>query len=109
MANLPIIVGTESGNAQMGADYYSDTLPALGNEVEVAGDDRAGVAELGDQTYRATFCKAGKDMDEPFARCGARRVGERLEIDACKQPLPDGEAMNRAQEWVTCRDVWRRK
>jgi MioC protein len=36
-----------------------------------------------------------------FARCGARKVGERLEIDACTQPLPDEEALNWAQEWVT--------
>ncbi|MBL8490692.1 MAG: flavodoxin domain-containing protein [Rhodocyclaceae bacterium] len=62
---------------------------------------RYGVIALGDQTYRATFCKAGKDMDALMAGCGASRVGERLEIDACTQPLPDEEALNWAMEWVS--------
>lgn len=62
---------------------------------------RYGVIALGDQTYKATFCKAGKDIDALLADCCARRVGERLEIDACTQPLPDEEALNWAQEWVT--------
>ena len=146
MAKILIIVGTESGNAQMCADHLSDNLPALGHEVEVAADAdagsvdlagrdvvlvctsthgdgelpdniiplaerlrgdmpdlsrlRYGVIALGDQTYKATFCKAGKDMDALFAACGARKLGERLEIDACTQPLPDEEALNWAQEWV---------
>ena len=147
MARILIIVGTESGNAQMCADHLSDNLPALGHEVEVAADAdagsvdlagrdavlvctsthgdgelpdniiplaqrlrdespdlshlRYGVIALGDQTYKATFCKAGKDIDALFARCGASKVGERLEIDACTQPLPDEDALNWAQEWVT--------
>lgn len=147
MARILIVVGTESGNAQMCADHLSDNLPGLGHEVEVAGDAdagsvdladrdvvlvctsthgdgelpdniiplaerlraagpdlshlRYGVIALGDQTYKATFCKAGKDIDALFADCGARRVGERLEIDACTQPLPDEEALNWAQEWVS--------
>ena len=146
MANILIIVGTESGNAQMCADHLAENLPALGHVVEVAADAdagsvdlggrdvvlvctsthgdgelpdniiplaerlrgeapdlsylRYGVIALGDQTYQATFCKAGKDMDALFANCGARRLGERLEIDACTQPLPDEEALNWAQEWV---------
>ncbi|MCF8152174.1 MAG: flavodoxin domain-containing protein [Burkholderiaceae bacterium] len=147
MSNILIIVGTESGNAQMCADHLADNLPALGHEVEVAADADAGsvgldgrevvlvctsthgdgelpdniiplaerlrtekpdlsflsygVIALGDQTYKATFCQAGKDMDALFAECGASKVGERLEIDACTQPLPDEEALTWAQEWVT--------
>jgi MioC protein len=147
MANILIIVGTESGNAQMCADHLADNLPRLGHEIEVAGDAdagrvdlsgreivlictsthgdgelpdnlipfaerlrqgspdlgamRYGVIALGDQTYSSTFCKAGKDMDALLASCGAQKVGERLEIDACTQPLPDEEALNWAQEWVT--------
>ena len=146
MAKIVIIVGTESGNAQMCADHLADCLPALGHEVEVTGDAdagsvdltnreavlictsthgdgelpdniiplaerlrsgtvdlggvRYGVIALGDQTYSATFCRAGKDMDALFAACGAQKIGERLEIDACTQPLPDEDALQWAQEWV---------
>lgn len=147
MASITIIVGTESGNAQMCADYLSEELPSLGCRVDlipedqVAGIDldgrdvllictsthgdgelpdnlvplakrlseekpdlsrlRYGVIALGDQTYKNTFCRAGKEMDALLAACGATKVGERLEIDACTQPLPDEEALNWAQEWVT--------
>jgi len=147
MADILIIVGTESGNAQMVADTLQDELGRDGHGVEVAtegdaaalgleardvvlvctsthglgelpdniiplhdslkdqGPDlsrvRYGVIALGDQTYAETFCKAGKDMDEAFAALGARKIGERLEIDACTQPLPDEEALQWAKEWVT--------
>jgi MioC protein len=40
-------------------------------------------------------------MDALLAACGAQKVGERLEIDACTQPLPDEDALNWAREWVT--------
>jgi MioC protein len=146
MANITIIVGTESGNAQMCADYLQERLPSLGHEVEVfcdsevAGVDlerrqvvlictsthgdgelpdnliplaqrlraqrpdlshlRYGVIALGDQTYGRTFCRAGKEMDALMTELGADKVGERLEIDACTQPLPDEEALGWAQEWV---------
>lgn len=147
MANITIIVGTESGNAQMCADYLREQLPSLGHCIEVIPEGEAGsvdlqacevvlictsthgdgelpdnlvplarrlrddkpdlsqlcygVIALGDQTYKNTFCRAGKNMDALFAACGATKVGERLEIDACTQPLPDEEALNWAQEWVT--------
>ena len=147
MANILIVVGTESGNAQMCADHLADNLPRLGHTIEVAGDAAAasteigacevvlictsthgdgelpdnliplaerlrrdapdlgavryGVIALGDQTYSSTFCRAGKEMDTLLAACGAQKVGERLEIDACTQPLPDEDALNWAQEWVT--------
>ncbi|WP_417831442.1 flavodoxin domain-containing protein [Terasakiella sp.] len=59
-----------------------------------------GIIALGDQTYSDTFCKAGKDMDAVFAACGAKRVGDRLEVDACTQPLPDEEAIEWVKEWL---------
>jgi len=62
---------------------------------------RYGVIALGDQTYSDTFCQAGKDMDEVFAGCGAKRIGDRLEVDACTQPLPDEEAIDWAKEWLS--------
>ncbi|MBS1173178.1 MAG: flavodoxin/nitric oxide synthase, partial [Proteobacteria bacterium] len=44
MAHITIIVGTESGNAQMCADYLQDQLPQCGHRVDVVGD--ADVADL---------------------------------------------------------------
>jgi len=147
MADILILVGSESGNAQMVADLLAEELGKDGHKIslEAKGTSAAerlartpiallccsthgegelpenirplhdalaaarpdlsrlryGVIALGDQTYRDTFCRGGKTMDALFASLGAARIGERLEIDACTQPLPDEEALMWAKEWVT--------
>ncbi|MFA7429678.1 MAG: flavodoxin domain-containing protein [Rhodospirillaceae bacterium] len=146
MSKILIIVGTESGNAQMVGDTLMDEFTAQGHDAEVVSegslDDmdlgsrevvlictsthglgelpdniiplhdaleetkpdlshlKYGVIALGDQTYSDTFCQAGKIMDALFATLGANKVGERLEIDACTQPLPDEEAVDWSREWL---------
>ena len=146
MAEILIVVGTESGNAQMVADFLAEELARLGHAVDIHGeggaaaarlearsvvlvctathgegelpdtivafhDDlraarpdlshlRYGVIALGDQTDGETFCHAGRVLDSLLAELGAHRVGERLEIDACTQPLPDEDALEWAKEWV---------
>jgi MioC protein len=145
MASILILVGTESGNAQMVAEAIADPLAAAGHDVKVddkatdqgalAGRDvvlvvcathgsgdipsnlvglhdamnaanpdlsalRYGVIALGDMTYQDSFCGGGKQMDALFGRLGAKRVGERLEVDASVQPLPDEEALAWVKEWV---------
>ncbi|MBY4677157.1 flavodoxin domain-containing protein [Marinobacterium arenosum] len=146
MTDIAILVGTESGNAQMVADALQEVLEEQGHEVTLFeepdveeidfpnrdvviiscsthGDGelpdniipmcdalkeqkpdlshiRYGVVALGDQTYHQTFCQAGKDVDAIFASCGAVRVGERFEVDACTQPLPDEDAREWAKEWL---------
>jgi len=146
MTTIAILVGTESGNAQMVAECLEDELGRQGHTVEVISDPdpdsaalesreivlictsthgsgelpdniiplyeglqesrpdlshiRYGVIALGDQTYTDTFCNAGKLMDRLFGELGAGKVGERLEIDACTQPLPDEEALAWAAEWL---------
>ena len=144
MASILILVGTESGNAQMVADALQPVLKAAGHGVEVSdkaagpadflGNDvllvvcathgsgdiptnilplfealerdrpdlsghRYGIIALGDMTYQDTFCGGGKKLDEVFALCGARRIGERLEVDASSQPLPDEEALTWIEGW----------
>jgi MioC protein len=144
MADILILIGTESGNAQLVGDTLQDTLTAKGHKVAVddnAGADavtgakdvvlivtattgmgdlpaniqpladqlteanadlshlRYGVIALGDQTYQDTFCGGGKKMDALFEKLGAKRVGDRLEIDACTQPVPDEEAVKWVEEW----------
>ena len=145
MANILILVGTESGNAQMVADAVKEPLEAAGHAVAItdraasaadfAGHDvllvcssthgngdiptnilplhdeldragadlspwRYGVIALGDRTYADTFTFGGKRLDALFERLGARKVGERLEVDASTQPLPDEEALGWVQGWM---------
>ncbi len=146
MASILIIVGTESGNAQMVADALQPVLASAGHAVDVtdkaataadlqahdvllavcathgSGDiptnilplvealdrdkpdlsgHRYGVIALGDMTYQDTFCGGGKKVDQALERRGARRVGDRLEIDASEQPLPDEEALTWIEGWKT--------
>jgi len=144
MAQILILVGTESGNAQMVADALKPVLKVSGHAVDVtdsaatvadleahdvllvicathgSGDiptnilplietlerdkpdlsgHRYGVVALGDMTYQDTFCGAGKKVDQVLEACGARKVGERLEVDASTQPLPDEEALGWIEGW----------
>lgn len=147
MDDILILVGTESGNAQMVGECLADDFAAKGHQAEVMdqfdvsdidfasrgivllcvathglgelpsniqplADEleakrpdfsqlRYGVIALGDQTYQETFCEAGKVMDSLFADLGGKRIGERLEIDACTQPVADEEAQKWAEEWIT--------
>jgi MioC protein len=146
MATILILVGTESGNAQMVADALQPVLAGAGHAVDVtdkaataadlqahdvllavcathgSGDiptnilplvetlerdkpdlsgHRYGIIALGDMTYQDTFCGGGKKVDQALERCGARKVGERLEIDASEQPLPDEEALTWIEGWKT--------
>ena len=144
MSRILILVGTESGNAQMVADALKPVLDAAGHAVDVtdkaattadlrahdvllvvcathgSGDiptnilplaemlererpdlsgHRYGVIALGDMTYQDTFCGGGKKVDAVFERCGARKLGRRLEVDASSQPLPDEEALGWIESW----------
>jgi MioC protein len=144
MASILILVGTESGNAQMVADALTPVLASAGHRVTVTdkaasaadflGSDvllvvcathgsgdiptnilplaealerdrpdlsghRYGIIALGDRTYQDTFCGGGKQLDRVFALCGAKRIGERLEVDASSQPLPDEEALGWVEGW----------
>ena len=144
MANILILVGTESGNAQMVADALKPVLDATGHTVDItdkaatkadleahdvllvvcathgSGDiptnilplaetlererpdlsgHRYGVIALGDMTYQDTYCGGGKKVDKVFELCGARKLGQRLEVDASSQPLPDEEALGWIESW----------
>jgi len=146
MANILILVGTESGNAQMVADALKPVLGAAGHTVDVtdkaaskadleahdvllvvcathgSGDvptnilplaetlererpdlsgHRYGVIALGDMTYQDTYCGGGKKVDKVFELCGAKKLGQRLEVDASSQPLPDEEALGWIEGWKT--------
>ncbi len=146
MTEILILVGTESGNAQMVADALKPVLEGAGHAVDVndkaasvgdleahdvllvicathgSGDiptnilplaetlererpdlssHRYGVIALGDMTYQDTFCGGGKNVDKVLALCGATKIGERLEVDASVQPLPDEEALAWVEDWKT--------
>jgi MioC protein len=60
---------------------------------------RYGVIALGDMTYQDTYCGGGKKVDKVLELCGAKKLGQRLEVDASSQPLPDEEALGWIEGW----------
>ena len=86
---------------------YGDLPENLGPFVRRLGEARPdltglryGVIALGDRTYAETFCMAGRKVDSLLEELGAQRLGPRLEIDACADPLPDTAAEAWARNWA---------
>ncbi len=46
------------------------------------------------------FCGAGRALDELLQDLGARRLGERLEIDAMETFMADDAALPWVEEWI---------
>ncbi|MFQ6371273.1 flavodoxin [Shewanella sp. YIC-542] len=57
------------------------------------------VVALGDSSYN-TFCGGGKQVDALLGELGAKRVGSRLEIDACETMEPETEALTWLKTWL---------
>lgn len=51
-------------------------------------DVRYGIIGVGDSNYD-TFCEAAKNIDYILEEMGATRIGDRLEIDVVKYPVPE--------------------
>ena len=69
-----------------------------------------GVIALGDRTYAETYCFGGKRFDELLNSCGAVRIGDILMHDASSGTMPEEEAADWSQGWLTlCESVWSHK
>ncbi|GAB4212772.1 MAG: flavodoxin [Sandaracinaceae bacterium] len=146
LMKILLIVGSESGNAEMVADCVTTELERLGHTVstfregtladaalgdhqvvlicssttgigdvpqnveplfEALGSERPdlshvryGVIGLGDRNYKDSFLGGPKKWDALFTELGARRVGERLELDATDNPTPDVDAVAWIPGWL---------
>jgi MioC protein len=138
MSKILILVGTESGNAQMVADALKPVLEGAGHAVDVSdaaasatdleahdvllvvcathgsGDIPTNILPLAETLERqrpdlsghryGIIALGGKKVDKVFELCGARRLGDRLEVDASSQPLPDEEALAWIESWKSLVD-----
>ncbi|MDQ3035856.1 MAG: flavodoxin domain-containing protein [Myxococcota bacterium] len=141
-----LVVGSESGNAEMVGDCVKDALEALGHEVELfreggmseadlasrdtmllvssstgIGDIpqnieplfdeltatrpdlshlRYGLVGLGDRNYKESFLGGPKKWEALLTETGAKRVGDRLELDATDNPCPDEDAVVWVKDWI---------
>lgn len=67
-------------------------------------DVRYGMVALGDMTYSQTFCGGGKRIDGLLSELGARRMGERLELDRRSGQHPEALALTWLEAWLPLLD-----
>lgn len=61
---------------------------------------RYGLVGLGDRNYKDSFLGGPKKWDALLTELGAKRVGDRLELDATDNPTPDLDAVEWVKGWV---------
>ncbi|MFR9720756.1 FMN-binding protein MioC [Aeromonas diversa] len=87
-----------------GAGDVPDNLQPFTEDLSLKKPDlagrRYGVIALGDSSYD-TFCGAGRTLDTLLSSCGARRIGERLEIDVTQHEIPEDAAEIWIRDWIT--------
>jgi MioC protein len=59
-----------------------------------------GLVGLGDRNYKESFLGGPRKWDALLTELGARRVGERLELDATDNPRPDEDAVEWVKGWI---------
>lgn len=84
-------------------DFPGNIVPfvrRLRDESPALNAMRYGMIALGDSSYGDTFCGAGRALDALLEELGARRLGERLEVDAMETFMADDAAVPWAEQWI---------
>jgi MioC protein len=86
-----------------GAGDLPDNLQPLLEQVEEQQPDLSqvtfGAVGLGSSEYD-TFCGAIKQIDNLFQARGAKRIGDRLEIDVTQHEIPEDPAEEWVRNWI---------
>lgn len=87
-----------------GAGDLPDNLQPLFDEIEEKKPDlsevRYGAVGIGNREYDL-FCGAIEKMDNLLASCGAKRLGDRLDIDVMEHEIPEDPAEVWIASWKT--------
>ncbi|MFM2482374.1 FMN-binding protein MioC [Celerinatantimonas sp. YJH-8] len=85
-----------------GAGDFPDNIEPFMSQLQQERPDlsqlKYGVIALGSSQYDS-FCQAGRDADQLLQDLGATRIGERLEIDAVEEPVPEDVALEWLPQW----------
>ena len=76
---------------------FSETLAA---EKPDLSEIRYGAIGLGNHEYDL-FCGAIRTLDQQLAALGAKRIGDRLEIDVLVHDVPEDPATEWFRQWIT--------
>ncbi|ANS45476.1 FMN-binding protein MioC [Serratia inhibens] len=86
-----------------GAGDLPDNLQPLLEQIEEQRPDLSqvefGAVGLGSSEYD-TFCGAIQRINDLLIVCGAKRIGDRLEIDVTKHEIPEDPAEEWVKNWV---------
>ncbi|MDT3253116.1 FMN-binding protein MioC [Serratia sp. root2] len=86
-----------------GAGDLPDNLQPLLEQIEEQRPDLSqvefGAVGLGSSEYD-TFCGAIQRINDLLIACGAKRIGDRLEIDVTKHEIPEDPAEEWVKNWV---------
>ena len=86
-----------------GAGELPDNLQPLLDEIEAQQPDlsqvRFGAIGLGSSEYD-TFCGAIKTIESALIARGAKKIGDRLEIDVTQHEIPEDPAEEWAVNWI---------
>jgi len=86
-----------------GSGDFPGNINAFVSDLNEQGADltslRYGMIAMGDSSY-ATFCGAGRRLDELLTEYGAQRMGDRLEIDAAESLHADEDALEWLESWL---------
>ncbi|MBY6105129.1 flavodoxin [Ferrimonas balearica] len=94
-----LVITSTTGSGDL-PDNLAPLFFALKDRFPLLPNLRYGVIALGDSSYGETYCGAGRQFDELLEELGARRVGERLQIDACETFAPEEEALKWLPDWL---------
>ena len=86
-----------------GAGDLPDNLQPLLEQIEEQRPDLSqvefGAVGLGSSEYD-TFCGAIQRINDLLIACGAKRIGDRLDIDVTKHEIPEDPAEEWVKNWV---------
>ncbi|MGF1687536.1 FMN-binding protein MioC [Photobacterium japonica] len=90
--------------ATHGAGDYPDNIQPFMTQLRDTQPDlsglKYGVVGLGDSSYD-TFCAAALNIDQQLQALGATRLGDRLDIDVSRDPVPEDPAEQWLETWKT--------
>ena len=94
-----LLISSTTGQGDL-PDNLAPFVAQLNNTLPLIPYKRYGVIALGDSSYGDTYCGGGIKLDEQFSELQAKKLGERLQIDACETLQPEDEALQWTQQWM---------
>lgn len=93
-----LICSSTTGNGELPRNIYP-VFSVLDNEVVDLSGRQYGVIALGDRGY-PRFAHAGLLLEDALYRCGGRRIGEILSVDAQVEDQPHLTVAHWVKDWL---------